>query len=384
MPMPSWEAPYISMHVVWHPRCRESGAAAVYLIEHFMKDRYSIEEMGISVFEWSTPPHGSSVPAPVDLATGKVVVVVVLVGNELQRDLDWSDYVVELAGSCRSGDGRDPVCRLFPVAVDPGPLSTNLGVQALRWHNWEGDRNARARRLVREVTYESSRLLRTVLVHEPDLASQMEKVQVFLSHSKHDQFGEKTAQRIRNWLQNDVPLSVFLDIADVPAGLPPDQVLEQGVRQSALLIVHSDSYSSREWCRREVLVAKENHRPIVVADCLEDLDERVFPYVGNVPMVRLCPTQSHGIERVVGRLLDEVFKDFLWQCRTAALCYDNPSVLFLPRPPELLTLVNVTKTLPDKTVLVYPDPPLGSLELSLVDGFGPEVLSLSEWLSEGA
>ena len=67
----------------------------------------------------------------------------------------------------------------------------------------------RARRLVREVTYETSRMLRTMLVTDPDLASRMEKVRVFLSHSKHDDVGERTAQCIRDWLRDDVQLSVF-------------------------------------------------------------------------------------------------------------------------------------------------------------------------------
>lgn len=139
--------------------------------------------------------------------------------------------------------------------------------------------------MVREVTYETGRMLRTMLEGDPDLASHMKKVRVFLSHSKHDDFGERVARRIRDWLHDDVQLSVFLDIVDIPAGLPPDDVLEKEVRRSAVLVVYSDSFSSREWCGREVLVAKESDRPIVVADCIEDLDERAFPIS---PTCRWC------------------------------------------------------------------------------------------------
>ena len=56
--------------------------------------------------------------------------------------------------------------------------------------------------------------------------------------------------------------------------------------------------------------------------------------------------------------------------------------MFVARPPELLTLVNVKTSSPDKCVLVYPDPPLGSRELSVLDGIGPPVESLSQWMSE--
>ena len=47
---------------------------------------------------------------------------------------------------------------------------------------------------------------------------------------------------------------------------------------------------------------------------------------------------------------------------------------------QSLTLVNAKTNAPDKSVLVYPDPPLGSRELSVRDGFGPPVDSLSDWM----
>ena len=350
--MPSWEDPYVTLHVVWHPRCAESDDAARHLIEHFTRERYSIEDMGISVFEWSSPPAGSIVPAPVDMGAGEAVVVAALIGDEVQRDSAWADYVRELADQCRRDDPTGSRIRLFPVAITRRTIATELGVQALRWHDWQVDPSGRARRLVREVTYETSRMLRTMLVTDANLTSKMEKVRVFLSHSKHDDVGERIAQRIRDWLHGDVQLSVFLDIADIPAGLPPDKVLETEVRQSAVLIVHSDSFSSREWCGREVLVAKESDRPIVVADCIEDLDERVFPYLANVPVVRICSQQPHGVDRVVGRLLDEVFRDFLWKCRTETLSQANPHVRFVARAPELLTAVNARTFFPEISVIV--------------------------------
>ena len=235
---PSWEEPYVTLHIVWHPRCAESDDAARFLIEHFTRERYSIEDMGISVFEWSTPPTGSPVPAPVDLGTGEAVVVVALLGDEVQRDAAWSNYVRELADRCGPDDATRSQRCLLPVAMTHPTIATELGVQALRWRDWQVDRSGRARRLVREVTYETSRMLRTTLVTDPDLASRMEKVRVFLSHSKHDDVGERTAQCIRDWLHDDVQLSVFLDIADIPAGLPPDEVLESEVRQSAVVIVY--------------------------------------------------------------------------------------------------------------------------------------------------
>ena len=378
--MSSWGKPYLTLHVVWHPAASDSTSVARNLVGHFTRERFPVEDMGVNVFEWSDPPSGQKLPPMVDLDRGEVFVVVVLIGDEIQADAGWTEYVRELARRTQEQKERS---RLFPVAMTRNAFSEGLGVQALRWRDWTGTPKSRTRRLVREVTYETSRLLRTVLDERASLAKQMEKVRVFLSHSKHDDVGESVARRIRQWLQDDVQLSVFLDIADVPAGLRPDHVLEEGVRTSVVLAVHSDSFSSREWCQREVLVAKQAGRSVVVANCIEDTDERAFPYLGNVPVVRLNPDGSDkGIERVVGRLLDEVFKDFLWQCRTANLAVENPTVMFHATAPELLTLVNVMNYHRDKSLVVYPDPPLGLQETGVLDGMKPRVRSMSEWISE--
>jgi hypothetical protein len=59
-----------------------------------------------------------------------------------------------------------------------------------------------------------------------------------------------------------------------------------------MVAIHTDSYSSREWCRREIIEAKRWNVPLVVANGISNLDERGFPYMGNVPVVRLEP---HGL-----------------------------------------------------------------------------------------
>ena len=36
-------------HIVWHPSCTESAAAASHLIQHFTRERFAIEEMDVSI-----------------------------------------------------------------------------------------------------------------------------------------------------------------------------------------------------------------------------------------------------------------------------------------------------------------------------------------------
>ncbi len=375
------------MHLVWHPDSTSSAAAARRLADHFARDRFPVEEPhGLAVFEWSFPSRGSTAPTPLVFHRATVHVVVALIDGHIEADPAWTQYVRDLAGRCTHPTAGRPrqLRRLIPVAMAPtdGSLATSLDIQALRWHTWPGNHQAKLSRLVRETTFAAARLLRAVADEDFDLRSQMQPVRVFLSHSKHDAAGRRVAHSIRTWLSNDVQLHSFLDVFDVPAGLPPDETLDEGVRQSAVLAIHTDSFSSREWCRREVLLAKETRRPMVVVDCIDRLDERSYAYLGNVPLVRLNPRNPCRIEPVVQLLLDEVFKDYLWHSRTASFAAANPDIDFIATPPELLTLAAASRRQLGPSRIVYPDPPLGARESLLLSAFGPPVQTLGQWLTE--
>jgi hypothetical protein len=116
---------------------------------------------------------------------------------------------------------------------------------------------------------------------------------------------------------------------------------------------------------------------------MSDLDELSFPYMGNVPVVRMDPETADRIDCIVSRLLDEVLKDFLWRCRVElAAGTASGEVVFLPRPPELISLAGLSN--PAQTVLVYPDPPIGAEEQRLFEIVAPTVRlrSMTEWLAE--
>jgi hypothetical protein len=153
---------------------------------------------------------------------------------------------------------------------------------------------------------------------------------------------------------------------------------------SAVVAIHTDSYSSREWCRREILEAKRHNVPLVVANCMTNFEERCFPYMGNVPLIRMEPDAKHRIAFVIARLLDEVMKDYLWRCRVAATPSDDPATVFLPRPPELIALADLARRGTSSGTIVYPDPPLGTEELDLFAALatGFRLRSYTQWVAE--
>ena len=384
--------PLLALYVAWHPAFLYGAELAEILRAHFRRDLFGSVAggTGLSVLYRSDAPSGNPVPLDIDPEGAESTAVVILADAEMAGDEDWCRYV---AGLSDKADAEGLRMRLLPVAFHRSALSV-AKEQAVRYDSWSDGEQAKNEQLISELTLELCRMLRHFLAHldhpgDPvkTLDQYLEPVRIFLSHSKHNGGGERIAIALRGQLHHGKGLASFFDVNDIPAGLRFDEVLLHRVRQSAVVAIHTDSYSSREWCRREIIEAKKFTVPLVVANCIGDRDERGFPYLGNVPIVRMNPDRMDRLPAVVGRILDEVLKDFLWKCRVRVANTKLANVTFVPRPPELITLT----ALPDETivpnpVLVYPDPPLSREEQRLFEIISPrvELRSMTEWLAETA
>ena len=382
--------PLFVLYVIWRPSCPGGPDIAESLRQHFSRDLYRgvAEGRGVSVVYRSEPVPGSRTPLPVDWDEAQETAAVVLSDATLVDDPDWVAYVRDIA---RAAEGRGLPARFFPVAID-GRGIAGLAQQALRWDHWAGSDGDRVSRLRRDLTHEFCRMLRHRLEPaqpggggRPVLGGYLERVRVFISHTKRDGDGEAVARGVRDWIHDHSPLDSFFDVTDIPPGLRFADVLLERVGSGAVLAVHTDSYSSREWCRREVIGAKRRGVPMVVVDCVRHEDPRSMPYLGNVPVVRMEPGQVDRIGAVAGCLLDEVFRRWLWQCRVAPYAADAPDVLFTVRPPELTDLAALPARGDERaSTIVYPEPRLSADEEGLFSAIAPMVRlqTLRQWLEE--
>ena len=310
-------------------------------------------------------------------------VVVILLDHTLARDASWTRYVRNLMSEATSsGSGG----RVFPVVTENGGLDVCQDVQALRWDEWTGDDNERGQELIRYLTHDFIRMLRYRLeAGRSDAAGSTEgrgrHVNIFISHSTNDVYGKRVAEAIRDWVNNSSQMSSFLAPRDIPAGVRFGDVIDNSIRDSVVVVVYTDSYSSRDWCRREVIEAKRANVPMLMVDCPESMDKRSFPYVGNMPMVRMDPANADGIPVVVGLLLDEAFRHALWQCGVASLYALSPHTVFMAWPPELVSAAVLPGADGAERSVVYPDPPLSPEESGLFSGVDRNLrlLSLSQW-----
>lgn len=188
-----------------------------------------------------------------------------------------------------------------------------------------------------------------------------DKLRIFVSHSKRDadKLGIKRAKELVQYLNEETKLDSFFDAKDILEGKCFDKQIEKGVENALLMVLYTNTYSDREWCRRELIAAKDHDVPTIVVMMMNGVAKRVFPYIGNIPCVEFADDWREPINLLLRTALDEYHEKQLLE----SLRGDRSEVIVNPFPPELYNL----RSLRDSIVQVlYPEPPLGQEELSIL------------------
>ena len=274
--------------------------------------------------------------------------VVVLADDHMAADDAWRTFSATVWDGCRS-----PSARFLPIQLSANawPLDDRLkGVSFAQAHR-QPEEHERTAFVVRRIVVELCRYISDL---EPVAESLFQApVTLFLSHAKADLDREpRVVRKLIDALKHDQPIEAWVDSGDIASGSRFAEAIEQGVARTSLLVVLTDAYGTREWCREEVLLAKEHQRPVAVVDALTGFEARSFPYLGNVPRIRYDGDPQVAIDLLLKETLRHLH---------ATLLLDQsklPDDHVFARPPEMATLVG----LPSGTSVLYPDPPVGSGE----------------------
>lgn len=378
----------LAICVVHHPGSDLASQLRSRIYKHYRRDpQKNLGEggLGLEVEYRSEPMPSRLAPIPIDFGRAAATAVVVILDRELASDAAFANYIADIAALARP---LFPRATVLAVAVDEEGYRLAHAGETRQWQTLDArawPQDTFTRRLFTEVDRHLCRLLAAYIEgREHPLASEAQlrrafarKAQVFLSHSKHDQDrrGVTIALGLKTALA-ETGADAFFDAIDIPPGTPWEEMLDDAASSHALVAIVTDSYSSRTWCRKEVLAAKRAGVPIVVASCLEDIEERGFPYAGNVPIVQMLPDPAARTPQLVGRLFDEVLRNLVWRCNTIGL---TPlDVLFHPRAPELVSLAYLERDTaeegrPSPLTVVYPGVPLGAEEEELFQAIAPHL-----------
>jgi hypothetical protein len=209
-------------------------------------------------------------------------------------------------------------------------------------------------------------------------------VKLFLSHSKHDIEGAVIAMELRDYGRQHLPVATFYDSNDIAAGSDFEKEILANVAESAMVVIHTDTYSDRSWCRKEVLAAKRHGCPVLVVDAITVAEERLFPYLGNAPSIRWLFGSLRRCEVVIDATLREVlrnvyFKEHVRTIKQAG--YLSDACVDISTAPEMLTYLNLVQAKKcdraKHSVLLYPDPPIGDEEVEVLESLNPSNINVT-------
>jgi hypothetical protein len=330
------------VHTIFHPSS-QNRKLALHIHRQLNSD---IMVPGLRVPTIFSPSrNGNRPPSKLRFDFAERNFIVVLADDKLTISPDWRQFVGDIWQTLPM-----PQARFVPIQLTENawPLDDRLSSLSFAKAYLQPVEDLRDAFVIRRIVVELCRYLASLgSVEEDEFKA---PITVFLSHAKADLDKDPAVTRILiDCLKGDQPIETWVDSGDIPTGSKFAEAIKAGVERTSLLAVLTDAYATREWCREEVLLAKEFQRPVVVVDALSHYEVRSFPYLGNVPRIRW----DGDPQKAIDLLLKETLRDL----HTRALLegYKQPDDFPFARPPELATLIG----LEPKVTVLYPDPPVG-------------------------
>ena len=365
--------PPLAVHFVWHPNDHDQHYPNISKFRQYLTrdiDRPFSRELNIPTFLYSSRNHQIA-PQKLQTLAQKNLVFLFLSRHTLINK-EWNNYIGSISTDFL----------IIPVALDTHALKhTNKGrlknLNLIRSYTWPS--KDKEEYFILMLSHEIYRF--SFCDHiEGKTKGNDSSLKLFLSHTKVDEHGVNLASEIKNFIDN-TNIQNFFDTTDIAPSHMFDKEIEQHLKESTVIAIGSDKYSSRYWCQREILSAKEERRPIIFVDTLEHYEDRIFPAITNIPNIHI----SHNLELrdkeilriLIAALLETIRFNYtknLLQYYKAQEWIDSTSEIFA-RPPEINQIVKLLKEREtngeshEVLHICYPEPPVYPEEISWVNQF---------------
>ncbi|GAP44251.1 protein containing TIR domain [Lentimicrobium saccharophilum] len=367
----------LSLFVVWHPAFAVGKQIANDLYSTFCRN---IEEplsrgLGVQVY------YRSASLIPIDKNIANRNAIILLVDENFMTDGGFQEYTKQLVGL------MDDNTRIYPIALCKQATGIGCGldsIQFIRHHdgfiNIQDEYKKEIKKIKSELLHDCARLLMNFQPVWMDKKGSKipSPVKLFLSHAKKD--GEKTAKKFKVFVESETKLDIFFDTVDIADGYEFEKQIGANIENAALVVFHTDEYSSREWCRIEVLVAKRYKCSIVVVHDIKDGEKRAFPYMGNTPTITLKQEENSSFNEILTLTLYQVVNNLyqreLLKSFEEKFKDDKAEFVTITSPPELFNYIDLYKkkrTVNKKLIVLYPEPPLGAEELRILNDIDKDI-----------
>ncbi len=359
--MSSSYKPPSAVHMIWHPSDNDStGPILEATLKYLSRDivRPFSRNLNIPIFFYSS--NSPDIPPgafPQDLAARNILFIFASI-NTRGHD-SWNNYIRSLPSTTS--------LRIVPVALtreglehgEEGALKNLNFIRAYEWPSASLQEHA-----ILSMAHEIYRH-GFVEIKEKD-NGKSSSIKLFLSHAKSGDTGRLHAESIMQFIDN-TNMSRFFDAREISPGFKFNEEIEKHIKESTVILIGSDAYSSRYWCQREILCAKEHHRPMIAVNCLDDYEDRIFPAGSNVPCVHVSPEVPLS-ESDILRILTAATLETIRHHHTLKSLYYYRSQKWIgadsalvSRPPEIGQLLALKEEGKIKK-MCYPEPPIYSEE----------------------
>lgn len=353
--------PPIAVHIIWHPSDSDTADPILKAVSKCLSrdiDQPFSRNLNIPIFFYSSnSPAVAPDEFPKELAVQNIVFVFTSVNTSGHKS--WNDYIRSLP--------RTSSLRIVPLALSREGLGNGeegslKNLDFIRTYEWP--KVAMSQYAILFMAHEIYRH-GFGEIKEGD-KGKSSSITIFLSHTKSGDTGRLHAESIKRFIDN-TNMSHFFDATEISPGFRFDDEIIKHIKKSTMVLISSDIYSSRYWCQREILCAKESNRPMIVVDCLEDYEDRIFPAASNIPCVHVSPEvplkDSDVLRILTAAILEtirhhhalkslEYYQSMNWVDKECELC---------SRPPEIRQLLALKEGSKNKRIC-YPEPPIYSEE----------------------
>lgn len=340
----------LATYVLYHSEFSEGEKAFDMIYQLLCRDTDRPLTDGIDIPVYLRSGKDGDDILQIDFDESEKTAIIILIDEKMFCSQTWRDYLKIIEKKC------DEHIKIYGIGLCnyafeiSSKIEKNQEIKLDKYSfedNWELIQTRLLESLYRQLT-------------DPE-----QKIKLFISHAKKDCLSE--AKQLRDYLNSSTKLSTFFDENDILDGNNFDNQIENNVTSSLLVVLNSDVYTDREWCRNELLIAKRNDIPTVIINCVKKRVKRTFPYIGNCPMVQYSDNWTEMIIVLLKTALNQVYQKQLLQ----TVKTENPKIDdFIPHNPELFSFINISK---DKKKILYPEPPLGKEEQSVLTDFNNEI-----------
>lgn len=376
----------LNIYIVWHPEFTSGKYIAEEIYSNFCRDYKNPLSRGIGIpVYFRSKKLENNQPLPIDFAESEKNAVLLLIDKEYFLDDNFKVYTQKLASIIDDNN------RIYPISLFDKAYTIGCNLSKLQFTDAtkffdkkldlqiNSDLDKAINKIKTELLHDCSRLLLNFqsVSEDKDEDRITSPVKLFLSHAKKD--GETTTIKFKQFIENNLKLDVFFDTVDIANGYDFAKQFEKEIKHSALVVFHTDEYSNREWCRREVLIAKKHKSPIVVVHKLKDGERRAFPYLGNMPTTVFFEEEENCFYKIVNLTLYQVLNN-IYQYNLLDnyknMVETDEEIKIITTPPELFNFLDIKKhqeSTDDDLLILYPDPPLGIEELDILNELDPSV-----------